>query len=814
MSLKHLSKILNKSTSIEDNVTTRLTSYSSEFIEDKLTPLLPTETDKLYKRDKILAGSSISVIKDTDNNLVIQLTHNSNPPKVRQLPAGTYKKPYNQVINITGEGAPYTLTIIDTLPNGLVYDENSLTLSGIPEFTGEILLHTRIVDKNNIEYKYDLILFVQEHYATISIPDYITNYHNNVAWYGGVTTVNFTKPVTYMAIGLPPGFEISSTTGQITVTDSDVIQIGSYDIRVICTEDDNDITELSSTLTVRASTISITNNNLAIDVIVNQEINYQVTVSSIDTPITYALENAVAGIKISNQGLITGNLTSVTTSTFNVIATNRYGISDTKTISLTSLTPLAVTINKISPAMASRPYRFEFSHITGGKGPYTITNLSGKLKNITSETSPSIDNIVFYSPKVEGLFQADIFFSIKIVDTLGNELITTLELNIERYISSKNDVTEISLAPHTVGVAYTNTLEDTLQSNNDTSTSIPSLLYFNYRLTGVPPGLTFYPNAFTISGTPTVPGTYDMTLEVYHDSWSYQEEHGNTGIKLYNVRLHLNPALSVILNSPCPPGYVNIDYNYTLDLTISGGTLANGVKGIQWTVTNPPYWLTYIVTDEDVPRYILSGIPKTLNQSVLMYLTAKDDVGSFVDLKITFNIGGYSELHIKSDRERFSAIIGTPYTEGTYSARYSTTYNNIGQAASGWDYPDTIQYRPLTVDKVFYPNRGIWCHQNRTGWIMHKYASPQTLRTLTLRQTANGVGASAISYYYLVSDSDETGTLIETHTYTLFDDYENMVPYVCGLNCNILCYGIRIVTSAYGGSNYSVIISPVTSYCE
>jgi hypothetical protein len=97
---------------------------------------------------------------------------------------------------------------------------------------------------------------------------------------------------------------------------------------------------------------------------------------------------------------------------------------------------------------------------------------------------------------------------------------------------------------------------------------------------------------------------------------------------------------------------------------------------------------------------------------------------------------------------------------------------------------------------------------------MHRFGTAKTVRTITFRGTANGVGPKTVSYYALTTASDTTGTLIQTQNFVSFDTYGSTTPYAIGINCTVACYGIRIVTTCIGGGNYSVVIGPVTIYCS
>jgi hypothetical protein len=174
---------------------------------------------------------------------------------------------------------------------------------------------------------------------------------------------------------------------------------------------------------------------------------------------------------------------------------------------------------------------------------------------------------------------------------------------------------------------------------------------------GLPPGLSMAPDSGLITGTPTAPGSYDVTLTVTQQDMV-------TTDTVTNVRLEVLPVGAPVIIKPengfwLPDGYEGISYSYTCEATGGSGAFtwsvdilnplpaglsidpATGlISGFPGAGTTGAYMVD--VTVDDGVWTDTATVNFWINSSGVVSITAPPDLG---DLPIAYEgdpYGGYS----------------------------------------------------------------------------------------------------------------------------------------------------------------------------
>ncbi|MBE5322362.1 putative Ig domain-containing protein, partial [Pedobacter sp. MR2016-19] len=166
---------------------------------------------------------------------------------------------------------------------------------------------------------------------------------------------------------------------------------------------------------------------------------------------------------------------------------------------------------------------------TGGTGPYTYT-ATGIPPGLSF--NPATREITG-TPTQPGIYT----IPVTVVDANGNTIISNYTVKITDPLL----LPTATLADGTTGTVYTTQIIP-----GATGGTTP----YTYSATGVPPGLTFNPSTRAITGTPTIPGTYSISVTV-------TDADGKTVTTNY----------SIIVNSP---------------LVLPAATLPDGTEGVAY----------------------------------------------------------------------------------------------------------------------------------------------------------------------------------------------------------------------------------------
>jgi DNA-binding beta-propeller fold protein YncE len=275
--------------------------------------------------------------------------------------------------------------------------------------------------------------------------------------------------------------------------------------------------------------------------------------------------------------------------------------------------------------------------------------------------------------------------SVQVTDSSVPPKTATKALNIT--IPSSLTITTTSLAIGTPNVAYNATLQAAGGTQPYTWTYTGNLPIVDH--TQNPPTvLTLAPNAVnpsaaTINGTPTVPGTYNFTVQVTDSS-----KPAVTATQALSINISATP---VVTTAALDDGAQNSNYNATLQA-------AGGVPPYTWSYTGslpvvapntkPPTLLTF-----DPNAGTISGIPTVLGTSnfTVQVTDSKNNVATQA-LSITIDDG---------------LVITTPVLDtGTSGVPYNATLQVLGGTGTNtytWSIPTGTQnYAVLSAEGWVY----------------------------------------------------------------------------------------------------------------
>jgi len=454
------------------------------------------------------------------------------------LPDGTVGLAYNATLTATGGATPYTWSItVGTLPPGLSLNSSTGVISGTPTAAGSYPITVQVTDNNLVTNTRDLsiIIYGAVSVATSTLSDGTVNaiYSETLTASGGKTP--YTWGIT--AGTLPSGLSLNTTTGVISGTPS---ASGTSNFTVQVTDANGATASRALSITI-FSAVSITTTSLP-DGTVNLAYSQTLVVSGGKTPYTWSIISGTlpAGLSLnSSTGAITGTPTASGASTFTAQVTDANGAKDTRALTITIYAALTISTLSLSDGTVGANYSSTVN-VTGGKNPIVWGLSSGALPTGLSLNSST--GAISGTPTASGIFD----FSIQVTDANGAVATQAYTVTIYAPLS----VTTTGLSDGTVNAYYSQTLAVSGGKSP-----------FTWTLSGgaLPAGLTLAGGTGVISGTPTVAGTSNFTVQV-------TDANGATASQALSITIY--PALSITTSS-LADGTVGLAYSQTL--TSSGG---------------------------------------------------------------------------------------------------------------------------------------------------------------------------------------------------------------------------------------------------
>ncbi|NWJ97560.1 MAG: putative Ig domain-containing protein, partial [Chloroflexi bacterium] len=490
------------------------------------------------------------------------------------VPNGQVGTAYSQNVTATGGTAPYTYTVtLGTLPAGLTLASNG-TLSGNPTAFGTFNFTVTATDANGFTgaQAYTLMIAPLISLTPTTLPGGIagTAYSQNLTATGG------TAPYTYtITLGtLPTGLTLASNgtlSGNPTVA-------GTFNFTVTATDANGFTGAQAYSLVLASPTLTLLPTGLP-NATIGTPYSQALAGSGGVGPYTFALANGSTlptGLSLSSSGIISGTPTLLGPATVNVTVTDANGFSATFAVSLAVVnTTITLSPTTLPVLVVSQPYSQTLTAL-GGTAPYTYTVTTGTLPvglNLAS------DGTLSGTPTVVGIST----FTVTATDlyaSTGTQVYTLIVMAIPG-TNGTITLTPVTLPGGIVNQGY---------SQNVTATGGTAPYTYTVATGALPTGLTL--NNGTISGTPTVAGTFNFTITA-------TDSNGGVGSQAYTITIVSTGGFN---SNPIPGSTINfgqtrVKQPLTALLTVIGTNInliisnpvISGANASDFTILSPTF---------------------------------------------------------------------------------------------------------------------------------------------------------------------------------------------------------------------------------
>jgi hypothetical protein len=373
------------------------------------------------------------------------------------------------------------------------------------------------------------------------------------------------KVIVNVAPGFTPGTYYFGLTGSPTQADTGVSPYSPT---------------ASQVLTVVAPALKATCAGYPNPATVGQPVTYAAYPSGGTPNYTYSWSGAASGT--GSTSAFTPSAAQIYTANLTVKDSNNNTASTS--CSVTAQAGLAFTSSAQLPSGSIKAAYSQTLAASGGTPPYTWSAPIGSLPGgLTLSTS----GVLSGTPTVAATYS----FAIYVTDSQGTKINQLFQLTI----SSSMIIMPTSLPNAIVSTTYPTT-------NFSATGGTPP---YYWTALGLPTGLSLNYNTGVLSGTPSTPGTYPVTVQA-------EDSATNTATQPYSITIWNSITITP---NPLPTAGVGVAINQ--QLTPSGGA---GAPYTSWSLASQPSWLT--VTSSGV----LQGTPLAAG-TYPFTVTVKDSAG-------------------------------------------------------------------------------------------------------------------------------------------------------------------------------------------
>ncbi|WP_449396272.1 putative Ig domain-containing protein [Devosia riboflavina] len=450
--------------------------------------------------------------------------------------------PYNQALSISGGTGPYGFTLVSgTLPPDLIFDAATGTISGTATQAGTFPLVIEIRDANgdSITQSYRVIVAAPEIDVSIAMPQAQAGepFNSTVTVTGGAAPLTFT-----LAGTLPEGLTFDPATGAISGTPTEA---GTFPITITATDANGFAQSAGTTIAVAEipPPVRIELGDIALTSVRGEDYSATITVDGGTAPYRFTIASGrlPAGLVLDEiSGTLSGQATEIGTFGFVVAAEDSGGNRGERSFALTVEPPaFAPQFPSAIPSATGSTY-YEASVAVTGPAPLTYAVSQGSLP--TGLALDSATGLISGTPTASG----DFAFDITVTNGLGQTASTSLAVTVSPPQLGAGG----SLPAATGGTPYDAQL----------SISGGAEPYSFTLISARPDGLVFDSASGRLSGTPTVAGTFPISVDV-------ADANGFVSQITFQLAIAI-PSLSI--DGTPPPARVGS--NFTFTPTVNGGT--------------------------------------------------------------------------------------------------------------------------------------------------------------------------------------------------------------------------------------------------
>jgi gliding motility-associated-like protein len=499
----------------------------------------------------------------------------SYPPLIlppATLPNGEVGTTYpTQILpSATGGNGPYTY-VATGLPPGLTFNPLTREITGIPTTGGTYPVTVTVTDANGTTA-------TATYTITVTVPTPVVP--GTTACAGSPVTLAVSNPVTGVIYNW-----YSSATGATSLGTGTTFQTPAINATTTYYVEGSSGTALSSrtpvtvTLKAVATTADISVSGVPAVLCAGSGATLTASSPTVTNPQFRWYSDAALTNVISTDAVL--NVPALSANTAYYITVQ--GLNRCENTTATAR-EIAITVNPalifnggtLTPANAMRSYSVQLTPATGGTPGYTYTLSSGS--SMPAGLVLSASGVISGTPATAGSYN----FSITAIDSRG----CTANANFTLVVGTAAD--PLNLPPAVLPDGQVGSPYPTQVLPAATGGTLP----YTYTATGLPPGLIFNPATREITGTPTLGGTFPVTVTV-------TDATGATATATYIIVVTV-PAPAVAGAETCPGSSVllsvsnpvaNVMYNWFA--SASGGSIIHTGPTFQTPVINSA--VTYYV---------------------------------------------------------------------------------------------------------------------------------------------------------------------------------------------------------------------------